>query len=223
MHPVRTVASWLVAFILLLLRLTCRVTVHNDPRDGLKADAEPYAYAILHAHQIAAAINREPNTAAMVSMSGDGQLLVPGFWVLGVTAIRGSNRSEHQDKGGRSALQKLISHVSGGSPGIIAVDGPRGPRNRIRKGIAVLSRDSGGAVLNVATIPSRRWVLRGTWDQMQIPKPFCRIDAYFGDVLRMKEGESIEEFRVRIQASLNELEQKHDPEEYARCQNLSAS
>jgi lysophospholipid acyltransferase (LPLAT)-like uncharacterized protein len=215
MKRIRVFQSWVLAVVMLALRVTCRVAVYDDPRDGLRDSGATYAYSILHAHQLSAAINREKGTAAMVSMSGDGQLLLPGFWTMGIKAIRGSNRSGQQDKGGRSAIRELTAHVAGGLPAIIAVDGPRGPRNRVRKGIAVLSRESGAAVLNVVTIPTRRWILRGTWDRLQIPKPFSRIDAYFGEPLWPDETESVEQYRIRIQASLNELEETHDPVEFA--------
>lgn len=138
---------------MLVLRASCRVTVHSHPRDHLRASTTPYVFPILHAHQVSAAINRETNTAAMVSQSGDGQLLLAGFWLLGIKAVRGSNRRMHRDKGGRKALSELTSHVQNGAPAILAVDGPRGPRNRVRKGIAVLSRESGAAVLNVVLSP----------------------------------------------------------------------
>lgn len=216
MRLILVAQSWMLGLAMLLLRATCRVTVHNDPRERLRAESIPYAFSILHAHQIAAAINREPGTAAMVSQSGDGQLLMPGFWLLRIKPCRGSSRSARNDKGGRTALNELISHVRGGLPAILAVDGPRGPRNRVRKGIAVLSMESGGAVLNVVLVPSRRWFLRRAWDQMQIPKPFSRIHAYFAEPLRPLESESAEDFRRRIEASLNLLEEAHDPIEFER-------
>ncbi len=220
MRPILVAQSWMLGLVMLLLRVTCRVTVHNDPRARLKADSEPYVYSILHAHQLSAGIKREPGTAAMVSQSGDGQLLIPGFWMLGIKPIRGSSRTQRDDKGGRSALNELISHVRSGSPALLAVDGPRGPRGRIRKGIAVLSMESGAAVLNVVAVPSRRWILRGTWDRMQIPQPFCRIQAYFDEPLRPRESESVEEFRRRIESSLKTLEETHDPVETARILDL---
>lgn len=208
--------SWLLGLAMLVLRATCRVTVHNDPRDRLRSDCKPYVYSILHAHQLSAAIRREPGTAAMVSQSGDGQLLIPGFRLLGIKAIRGSSRGRGGDKGGRAALNELIAHVGPGSPAILAVDGPRGPRNRVRKGIAVLSFKSNAAVLNVVAVPSRRWILRGTWDQMQIPKPFCHIHAFFDVPLYRQDSESIEQFRSRIEASLSSLERSHDRAESTR-------
>ena len=213
MQLVRAIESWLLAFAMLVLRATCRVSFHNDPRPRLRALAEPYAYSILHAHQVAAAIERERGTAAMVSRSADGQLLLPGFWVLGIKAVRGSSSGRHADKGGRAALKQLMAHVLKGSPAYLAVDGPRGPRNRVRKGIAVLSRETGAAVLNVAVVPSRRWIFRKAWDRLQIPRPFCRIDGYFAEPLWPRSTETVEQYRRRIEASLNELERNHDPDE----------
>ena len=217
MHLTRTIGSWLLAFALLVLRATCRISLHNDPRPRLRDSGESYTYSILHAHQVSAAIDREKGTAAMVSQSADGQLLVPGFWVLGIKVIRGSNRSQKHDKGGRSALKNLIEHVRGGSPAFLAVDGPRGPRNHVRKGIAVLSREADAAVLNVVAVPTRRWILRSAWDRLQIPQPFCRIDAYFAEPLRPTGDETVEQYRQRIENSLNELEAEHDAGEATSC------
>ncbi len=211
----RSVASALLAVAMLLLRATCRISLHDDPRPGLRASGEPYTYSVLHAHQVSAAIDREKGTAAMVSQSADGALLLFGFWALRIKVIRGSSRGQHQDKGGRSALRQLIAHVQSGNPAYLAVDGPRGPRNRVRKGIAVLSRQTGAAVLNVVAVPSRRWVLRGTWDHLQIPLPFCRIDGYFAEPLWPCSSETVEQYRQRIETSLNELEARHDPAEAA--------
>ena len=219
----RKVESWALAFTMLVLRAMCRVRVHNDPRPHLRDSAEGYVYSVLHAHQISAAINREKGTAAMVSQSADGQLLLPGFWVLGIKVIRGSNRGQNHDKGGRAALNQLIVHVQSGSPAYLAVDGPRGPRNHVRKGIALLSRETGAAVINVIAVPSRRWILPGAWDRFQIPWPLCRIDAYFAEPLRSCDSETIEQYRRRIEDSLNELEAKHDPSEAVHAHRRHAA
>lgn len=209
----RWALSWLIAGAIMVLRITCRTRIHNDPRPLLRSKSAPYAYSVLHAHQIAAVINREPGTAAMVSQSADGQLLMPAFWVLGVKAIRGSSSSSQTDshnKGGREALRGLADHLRHGSPAYLAVDGPRGPRNRVRKGIAVLAKQTGAAVLNVLAIPHRRWIIKGVWDRFQLPIPFTRIDGYFGEPLYYQQGEGVEAFRQRIEAQLQDLEFRHD-------------
>jgi lysophospholipid acyltransferase (LPLAT)-like uncharacterized protein len=151
----------------------------------------------------------------MVSRSTDGDLLVPSLRINGIVPIRGSTRTKEQGKGGAAALDRLIEQVRGGAPAYLAVDGPRGPRNYVNHGIAKLSFATGAAVLIAVPIPRRRWILTRAWDRFQIPKPFTRIDAFFGPPLRLSDGEDLETFRQRIEDALAELEAQHDPGEAA--------
>ena len=207
--------GWIIALAILSLRACCRIRLHDDPRPGLRARSKPYAYSVLHAHQIGAIIDGEPGTGAMVSRSADGELLIPSLRLGGIVPIRGSGRRKHADKGGLGAIGGLIEHVLGGAPVYLAVDGPRGPRNHVHKGIALLSQRTGAAVINLVAVPTRRWIFTRAWDRFQIPKPFATIHGYFGEPLFPREGEGVEQYRKRIETALNELEQQHDPTEAA--------
>lgn len=208
-------ASWAAALAISFLRLTCRIRVFNDPRDNLRRSGTPYVYSILHAHQVAITIGAEPGTGAMVSRSADGEMIVPALRVRGCIPVRGSGggRKSKQNKGGGTALFALVNHVRGGRPAVLAVDGPNGPRNYVHKGIVTLASETNAVVLNVITIPTRRWFLPKTWDRLQIPKPFCTINAYFADPITLQPGESQERFRQRIEESLCQLEANFDPAE----------
>ncbi len=208
------VISWLAALAILILRGTCKIKIHGDPRPILRANEKRYVFSVLHAHQVAAIIDGERGTGAMVSRSADGQIIVPSLWVRGIVPIRGSGRGSASNKGGLAALDALVEHVRSGKPAYLAVDGPRGPRGHVHKGIASLAQQSDAAVLNFVAIPSKKWVLK-SWDRLQIPKPFSTIHAYFAKPLMSAEGESVEQFRLRIEESLNALEGLHDPEQAA--------
>ena len=149
----------------------------------------------------------------MVSQSRDGDFVALGLRLLGIKTIRGSSRRNSKNKGGLLALNDLVEHVRTGQPAYLAVDGPRGPRNRVHKGIAVLSQQTGAAVLNVVAVPTRRWIFKRSWDRFQIPKPFCRIDIFFGPPIWPQQGEPIEQYRRRIEQSLCQLETSNDPAE----------
>lgn len=218
MKVFRPVAGWAAAMVVLFLRLTCRIRRHGDPRAELRARSRDYVYSVLHAHQLATVIGAERGTGAMVSQSMDGAILVPSLQLCGVVPVRGSSSKNGRDKGGRAAFQALIEHVTDGSPAYLAVDGPRGPRNRIHKGIALLSMKSGAAVVNVCAVPDRRWILPRTWDRLQIPKPFTTINVFFSEPIALQDGESAEQYRQRIEASLNQLEREHDPDEAKMAQ-----
>ena len=204
-----------IALLMVILRSTCRCRLHNDQRAALTAAGTPYVYSVLHAQQLAAATCGHRGTAAMVSQSQDGALVALGLKCVGIIPIRGSSRSGSRDHGGLAALYNLIDHVRAGGPAYLAVDGPRGPRNRVHKGIAVLSRQADAAVLNVVVVPSRRWIIKRSWDRLQIPYPFCRIDTYFDNPITPEAGESAEAYRRRIETALNALEVLHDPTEAA--------
>lgn len=204
-----------IALGMVILRWTCRIRMHNDPRATLKAAGIPYVYSVLHAQQLGAATCGDRGTAAMVSQSRDGALVAFGLKLVGIIPIRGSSQSRGRDHGGLAALNNLIDHVRTRGPAYLAVDGPRGPRNRVHKGIAVLSRQANAAVINVVVVASRRWIIKRSWDRIQIPYPFCSIDIYFDEPLQPQAGESAETYRRRIETALNKLEFLHDPTEAA--------
>ena len=206
----RFVVGWLLALAVIILRWSCRIRLHDDPRPGLRKAKTAYAYAILHGHQLGAVLAAEAGTVAMVSRSADGDILVPSLRVSGVKAVRGSTRVLGRDKGGSQALAMLIDHVRAGAPGYFAVDGPRGPRGEVGLGIAKLARATGAAVILAIPVPRRRWILTRAWDRFQIPKPFTRIDAYFTAPLLCGPNEDAEVFRKRVQESLAALERQHD-------------
>lgn len=202
--------GWPFAGLVLLLRSTCRVCLHGtDPRPAIRARGGKFVYSMLHAHQAAVTINSQPGTAAMVSRSRNGEMLQPLFKLLRVVPMRGSNR-----RGGVQALDAMIEHVQQGrGSALIAVDGPRGPRGQVRKGIAKLSKQTESTVLNIVLVPRWRIIFRGAWDRFQLPLPFTRIDAYIAEPIDPNPNETVEAMRQRIERSLNELERQHDPDE----------
>ena len=78
-----------------------------------------------------------------------------------------------------------------------------------------MARQCEAAVLLMAAVPTRRWILKRSWDRLQIPQPFCRIDGYFAPPIMPAAGETAEQLRQRIENALNELEREHDPLEAA--------
>ena len=62
---------------------------------------------------------------------------------------------------------------------LITPDGPRGPRHVVKPGVVVAARESGAKIIPFSWKADRFWQLN-TWDQMQIPKPFSRVEVIFG-------------------------------------------
>jgi len=211
----RTFFAWFVACTIFALRYTCRVKVYNESRLELRQSSTPYVFAVLHAHQLAALMVAEKGLGAMVSRSADGEMIVPSLRVTGCIPVRGSSGQGTANRGGRTALQNLVRHVIGGRSACLTVDGPRGPRGRVHKGIAELSRQSDAVVLATSVVPRRRWIVSKAWDRLQIPKPFTTLELHFSDPIHYRAGESLAAYRERIQRALAKLEQQTDPAEFA--------
>lgn len=216
MGAFRWLAAWLGAIIFACIRKTCRLRTHNDPRPGLRGVRQGYIYAILHAHQIAAALTHgEKLCGTMVSRSVDGDLLIPTCTLNNIRPFRGSSSKKGRDKGGTGALLQLIEFVGSGHPCTMAVDGPRGPRNHVHGGVAKIAEATGAHIVVACVIPRRRWILRGTWDRMQLPGPFSTFDAWFTEPIDPSSFDNIETLRTHIEDVLTALEERSDPKEAA--------
>jgi lysophospholipid acyltransferase (LPLAT)-like uncharacterized protein len=77
----------------------------------------------------------------------------------------------------------------------------------------MLASKTHSAVFFVLGRASRRVVLKKTWDRLQIPLPFSRIDMYFSEPLFLDQNETLEEFNVRLQNAWNRLEAESDPDQ----------
>ncbi len=187
--------------------------VHNDPRPQLRSAGTRYIFSVLHAHQVSAIVDAERGTGAMVSRSLDGQIIVPALRVRGVIPVRGSGgKGRGTGRGGREALDELIAHVKSGRPAYLAVDGPRGPRGHVHKGVAVMARTCEAAVLLMVAVPSRRWILKRSWDRLQI-RSILHHRWLLAEPIFPADDETAEQLRQRIEASLQALEKQYDPQE----------
>lgn len=207
----KRLVSWLVGLAVLTIRLTCRVRTHNDPRKRLRREGIPYVYAALHAHHIGALLGAEDGTWAMVSLSDDGDILLPALRLCGVDPIRGSGGEKR--KGGSRALREMIARLDAEHPAFLAVDGPRGPRGHVHEGVGLLAKKTGAVVLPVVIVPRRRWIMTRAWDRFQFPMPFTTVQIFFGDQTKPGEKERLGEFARRVAGDLCDLEYKHDPDE----------
>lgn len=209
------IAGALIAAVTLLLTLTCRRRRLEDSRPALREAGQPYVLAGLHAHQAAMVFfNDEARLAAVVSRSSDGDLLVPALRARGVVPVRGSSAKNGRDKGGARALVSMIRHVRDGGVGIITVDGPRGPRGTVQPGILTLAERTGAVIVPVLLVPSLRLTLGKTWDRLQIPLPFARLDYAFGAPLNPEEHDR-ESLERALADALRALEERYDPQEFA--------
>jgi lysophospholipid acyltransferase (LPLAT)-like uncharacterized protein len=107
----------------------------------------------------------------MLSPSYDGRLLAAFLKHFGVNHVFGSSRSRNIN-----GPLDLIRRIQAGELGLIAVDGPRGPRGVVKPGFLKLAGAADAHLLLVTTSASRGINLK-TWDRAHIPAPFAQLQV----------------------------------------------
>lgn len=105
---------------------------------------------------------------ALISASGDGEILATTMGEFGINAIRGS-----KSRGGEEALRELLKQLRAGNSVVITPDGPRGPRYQLQEGVLKLAVWSGVEVVPFDFELQGKIELK-TWDRLRISLPFGR-------------------------------------------------
>lgn len=134
----------------------------------------------------------------LISAHRDGEIIANVMKLFGHSLVRGSSK-----KGGSAALREMLKLLKSGSDLGITPDGPKGPAEVVKPGVAEVARLSGKYIIPTAF--SAKPCIRATsWDRFMIPLPFSRAVLYAGTPLRYEEGEDMESFRCRIEAAMKQ-------------------
>lgn len=197
-----------------LLHRTYRFEFHGTEHleQARRLGRGSYVFAIWHRNLFAGILAQTgtPHTV-IVSRSRDGEPVAFLCTRLGHVAVRGSSKKRGVDKGGREAKDEMIERLAAGSPGAVTVDGPSGPVHEVKPGIVEMARRAGVAIVPYVPIPARCWIF-DSWDRFRLPKPFSKIDVYYGAPYPIAPSTTFEEFarhQAEIGRQLLALEDAH--------------
>jgi lysophospholipid acyltransferase (LPLAT)-like uncharacterized protein len=117
---------------------------------------------------------RNRGIVVMSSSHFDGRRTAATIAKFGYTIARGSST-----RGGVKALLELRKRLLGGNDVGFTLDGPRGPRYKVKPGPLWLSQKTGAPVVPFHIEPQRFWALK-SWDRFRIPKPFSPMLVKIG-------------------------------------------
>jgi lysophospholipid acyltransferase (LPLAT)-like uncharacterized protein len=140
----------------------------------------------------------------LISIHRDGEIIANVMKLFGFGLVRGSSK-----KGGTAALREMLQLLKENKDLAITPDGPKGPAEVLKPGIAEVARLSGKAVIPV-TFSASPCFRATSWDRFMIPYPFSRGVLYVGEPVRYEKGEEMEAFRLRLETALRDVTARAD-------------
>ena len=197
MAPAAVLGAWLV----LLLGRTWRIEWKGAA--GLETRPESAGgciFAFWHSRMLPLVFtHRGRGAAVLVSRSRDGELIARVLERLGFVTARGSST-----RGGGEGALEMVARAGEGRVLGITPDGPLGPAERVKPGLAWLASRTGLPVVPIAAASNRAWVL-GSWDAFRIPMPFARVFVGLGEPVWVPQGlgeDAAEAWRDRLEEAL---------------------
>lgn len=165
-------------------------------------------FALWHAHQCGLyALDGRENTTVMISNSNDGEIIAQAGAAMGLNVVRGS----HNRKGAAATLE-LINAIKSGQNGALTIDGPRGPKHKVKKGIIDIARITGVPIVPMSWYsPSKFFLKFNTWDEFCFPLNCIKMKAIYGEPIYIPQNtndDELEKYRLQVENELKNLYKK---------------
>jgi lysophospholipid acyltransferase (LPLAT)-like uncharacterized protein len=185
-----------------LLGKTWRYSVQGTSEvDPFSSRGKGVIFCFWHSHILPLAyIFRGIGVTAVVSASKDGDRATAVAQRWNHQMIRGSST-----RGQIAVLRQCTRALESGRNVVIIPDGPRGPREQVKPGAAMIAMMTHAPVFPVIAAPAHAWRLN-SWDRFIIPKPFTHITVTIKDSLNAAHfghgQDRIERFTAQLQQAL---------------------
>jgi len=200
-----------LAAILRVWGATWRLTVQGRERcDGFRDESSGSSLIFAFPHNrlsMLAYCHRDRPLQILNSSSRDGLLMASMCEALGMDSVLGSS-----SRGGSAALRELARRGRKGLDLGITVDGPRGPRGRVKAGVVALAFLTGSPVIPVSASARPRKIV-SSWDRSLLPWPGAKVTVRFGPAMRLDpsaDARAREAFRIEIESTLQKLSDQVD-------------
>jgi len=195
-------------FVILVIRKTYSVRFFGTQfRDAAASEHRTGSYCLALWHEFLFAgilTHAGAKIAPLASLSSDGEIVTRVMDKFGFRTIRGSSH-----RGGEAARDELTQVTNAGWFTAITVDGPRGPRRRVKGGVIDVARRTDVKIIPMVAAADKEWILTRTWDKFKIPKPFARIAVQYGLPVTVKpetQGLAFGDAKQKVRTGLEQCE-----------------
>lgn len=186
-----------------LIGPTLRISISREDGAQETVGQRPLIGSFWHACIIPATyLCRNLGVRVMSSNSYDGEYMGRIIRKFGFVAVKGSS-----SRNAVRALLGLRRALDEGWTVAFSIDGPRGPRHKVKPGPVALGKSAGVPLSTFHMGVEQAWVLN-TWDRLIIPKPFSRVLVRFGKLISVPPDageEDIERYTGELQAALDRV------------------
>lgn len=201
-----TSLSYLVLILgnILTFKNNIRIFVHPITKERLDKKL-PVIFIFWH-HDIPLLLFYFRNSGyyPLISLSKDGQILIPILKIFKYGVIRGSST-----RGSINALKKGIDILNSGKSIVITPDGPLGPRYSFKRGALYYAKNTGVPIIPVTGALNNKWIVH-SWDRMEIPKPLGLGVISMGAPIYIDEKDDINEKIPFVREKLLNLEKESE-------------
>jgi len=194
---------WAGSWFIRLIGPTLRVSISREDGAQETLDQRPLVASFWHSCMLPATyICRGLGVRVMSSNSYDGEYMGRIIHKFGFVAVKGSS-----SRNAVRALLGLRRALEDGWTVAFTLDGPRGPRHKVKPGPVALGRSSGVPLTMFHAAVDKAWMLN-SWDRLLIPKPFSRVLVRFGKLIPVPADASdhdLERYTAELQASLDRV------------------
>ncbi|HUA16289.1 MAG TPA: lysophospholipid acyltransferase family protein [Verrucomicrobiae bacterium] len=194
---------WVGYWFIRTIGPTLRVCVSREPGGQESIGQRPLIASFWHSCLIPATyLCRDFGIRVMSSNSYDGEYMGRIIRKFGFVAVKGSS-----SRNAVRALLGLRRALEDEWTVAFTLDGPRGPRRKVKPGPVSLARSSGAPLTTFYAAVDKAWVLN-TWDRLIIPVPFSRVLVHFGNLIRVPadaSDEDLQRYTDELQASLDRV------------------
>jgi lysophospholipid acyltransferase (LPLAT)-like uncharacterized protein len=151
----------------------------EDPEwhPSMDGQSKSFLLALWHENLLVGgwAIGRFPNLHTLASDSDDGEIAAGIASSFGMEVLRGSS-----SRGGVKALKQIVDFARNRRDFsfVMTPDGPRGPRREMKGGLSYVASRCRMPIVCLGVACERGWRMN-SWDRMQIPRPFRRVQLYY--------------------------------------------
>jgi lysophospholipid acyltransferase (LPLAT)-like uncharacterized protein len=194
---------WAGYWFIRLLGPTLRVSVSYEDGAQKTLDERPLVASFWHSCMVPATyLFRDMGIRVMSSYSYDGEYMGRIIKRFGFVPVKGSS-----SRNPVRALLGLRRALGEGWTVAFTLDGPRGPRHKVKPGPVGLGKSSGLPLTTFHAAVEKAWVLN-SWDRMMIPRPFSRVLVRVGKLIHVPTDAmdpDLERYTAELQTTLDRV------------------